>query len=73
MSSSDAAIAVANYSGVRGNPVRLASAVWNLLPKEGDVGARNLLVQRSDLVRDIACEGSNADIDTTEDLQRWNS
>jgi molybdenum cofactor cytidylyltransferase len=73
VAASPAEIAVATYAGQRANPVMFRRSIWSLLPSEGDLGGRSLIALRPELVSEVACTGSFADIDTMEDLQRWNS
>lgn len=65
-----APVVSATFGGRRRPPVRLARAVWPLLPRRGDDGARVLMARRPDLVGEVACQGDPVDVDTPEDLRR---
>lgn len=66
-------VVVARYpDGTGPNPVRLHADTWPLLPTAGDHGARQIIRRRPQWVCTIDCVGSGADIDTVEDLERWN-
>lgn len=66
-----APILTATFAGRRRPPVRLHRTIWPMLSSAGDEGARELMGRRPDLVAEVPCEGDPADVDTLEDLQRY--
>ena len=68
----DGDLVVADFGGARRPPVKIGAALWSHLPLAGDEGGRVLMRRRPELVRAIPCEGNPDDIDTLEDLQKWN-
>lgn len=64
-------LAIADYGGERGHPVRIAAEMFAELPNHGDTGARDLLRHHVHLVEPVPCVGSSADVDTVEELEKW--
>lgn len=70
----DSPVAVASYDGRRGNPVKLDASVWNDfldMESDPDQGARAFIDLHPELVTQVACKGTSADIDTEGDLAQW--
>ncbi len=68
----EARLVVATYKGKRRNPVRIARELFALLPSTGEQGARMLMDLYPELVLELPCEGEPIDIDTVEELSKWN-
>jgi CTP:molybdopterin cytidylyltransferase MocA len=72
---STAPAVVASYGGRPGNPARIDAAVWADVAAlaVGDVGARAWMREHPDRVQVVACDdlGSDDDVDTVEDLDRF--
>jgi molybdenum cofactor cytidylyltransferase len=69
---SDAGFVVPRYSadGSR-NPVLVRRAVWRLADElAGDRGFGPLLAAHRELIREVAVDGDNPDVDTQDDLRR---
>lgn len=64
-----AAVAIAEFSGRRHPPLRLARPEWDKIDRTGDAGARSLWGSHPDLVT-VPCDGIAGDVDTPADLRR---
>lgn len=68
-------IAVAGYGSRRGHPTVMAPVLWRaaLALAAPDEGARALLRSRPDLVDEVPVAGATDDLDTPDDLARWDA
>ena len=74
--SEERAICVATHHGKRGNPVLWARRFFEeIMALEGDVGARHLIAQNSELVCEVEAgdDGPLTDIDTPQMLTEFRS
>lgn len=65
-------LARATYDGRWGHPARIHRSLWGEIERTGDAGARALFAGRSADIEAVPCRGRPDDIDTVEDLARWN-
>lgn len=74
---SEARAVAASYDGQMRNPVLIDAAIWPEVAElaRGDTGARAWLRAHADQVTVVACDdlGSDADIDTAADLERYDA
>ena len=68
VAASESPVAVARFGEVKAPPVLLRAEVWPLLPASGDVGARDLIAARPELVDVVDVSGDPRDVDTVADL-----
>ena len=61
-----------SYGGKRRPPFKIHKDFWKELPTSGDHGARNVLKSATLPIVEVSCEGWPDDIDTIEDLDKWN-
>jgi CTP:molybdopterin cytidylyltransferase MocA len=68
-------IALARYVDRRGHPIVMAPDLWReaIELAAPDEGARALLIRRSDLIDEVDVLGDPSDLDTPDDLARWQS
>lgn len=68
-----AKVAIAEFGGRRLPPVAFVRELWAEVAElaEGDQGARGFLSAHPELVTAVPCGGDPADIDTPQDLARW--
>ena len=67
-------VAIAEFDGRRLPPVAFARPQWDEVAElaEGDQGARGFLRAHPERVSVVTCSGDPTDIDTPQDLLRWN-
>lgn len=72
VAASTSPLARATYDGRWGHPARVGREMWAAIDRDGDAGARGLFAGRPGEVEAVPCRGRLDDIDTLEDLARWN-
>ena len=61
-----------SFEGKRRPPFKIHNEFWKEIPTSGDQGAKNILMSTTLPIVEVSCEGWPDDIDTIEDLDKWN-